>query len=387
MLGNLYLEGQFTNPGFEVGTTASEITDFDGLSVTAQYSDGSDYYIPADEITWTVDFGGSMPAILPFMNAIYVQAEWNGFNSNTQECNIYVKQHRVTWNPNPETYASIAIEVGGYTNETGSRRLYKGDEVEVIVNITDNIHKLVALTAGGEDILATKAFTVDTTDIEIVATFAAKAEAGLAWSAEADTVYQYRSYTLPTLSNPNGLTVTYESTNESVAAIDEYGEVSIVGDGQTTIRASFAGDDDYQPQTAEYTLTYATLKTGICLGGDLTNNIFEIGTTASEITDLSGLGVVANYTDGSYYIIPDEEITWTVELQYSGSTAIEKGMTILKVTAEWNGNESNTKECIIGVKVHEVTWNPNPETFASIAILYGGSIQEISICTRVMMPK
>ena len=200
--------------------------------------------------------------------------------------------------------------------------------------------------------------------------------AELAWSAEADTIYQYRSYTLPILSNPNGLTVTYESTNESVATIDEYGEVTIVGGGQTTIRASFAGGDGYLAQTVEYTLTYATLMTDICLGGELTNKIFEVGTTASEITDLSGLGVVANYTDGSYYIIPDEEITWTVELQYSGSTAIEVGMTKLIVTAEWNGNESNTKECIIGVKVHEVTWNPNPETFASIALLYGGSIQE-----------
>ena len=375
-MADLYLEGQFANPKFEEGTTASEITDFDGLSVTAQYSDGSDYYIPADEITWTVDFEGGISAIHRLMNAIYVQAEWNGFSSNMLECNIFVRSHKVTWNPNPETYASIAIKANGYTDETGRWDLYKAEEVEVIVNITDNIHKLVALTAGGEDILATKAFTVDTTDIEIVATFAAKAEAGLAWSAEADTVYQYRSYTLPTLSNPNGLTVTYESTNESVATIDEYGEVTIVGGGQTTIRASFAGDDDYQAQTVEYTLTYATLKIDISLGGELTNNIFEIGTTASEITDFDGLGVVADYTDGSYYIIPDEEITWTVELQYSGSTAIEKGMTILKVTAEWNGNESNTKECIIGVKVHEVTWNPNPETFASIALLYGGSIQE-----------
>lgn len=66
--------------------------------------------------------------------------------------------------------------------------------------------------------------------------------------------------TTDTVSNklttqPDGLTVTYDSSNPSVATVDENGRVTLVGEGETTITATFAGDEKYNEASATYTLT------------------------------------------------------------------------------------------------------------------------------------
>ncbi len=63
-------------------------------------------------------------------------------------------------------------------------------------------------------------------------------------------------FTAPTLTNPNNLTVTYSSSNENVALVDEAtGEIVIGAAGVAVITASFAGNDDYNAGSASYTIT------------------------------------------------------------------------------------------------------------------------------------
>ena len=64
-------------------------------------------------------------------------------------------------------------------------------------------------------------------------------------------------FTEPTLTTtPANLTVTYSSSNESVATVDaSTGEVTLVAAGETTITATFAGNDTYNSGSASYTLT------------------------------------------------------------------------------------------------------------------------------------
>ena len=50
-------------------------------------------------------------------------------------------------------------------------------------------------------------------------------------------------------------TFTWTSSNESVATVNADGEVTKMSDGTTIIRASMAGDGNYEAATAEYTLT------------------------------------------------------------------------------------------------------------------------------------
>ena len=59
-----------------------------------------------------------------------------------------------------------------------------------------------------------------------------------------------------TLTNGNSLAVSYSSSATGVATVNSStGEVTIKGAGETTITASFAGDEDYEAGNASYTLT------------------------------------------------------------------------------------------------------------------------------------
>ena len=68
-----------------------------------------------------------------------------------------------------------------------------------------------------------------------------------------------QSFTSPTATvSVNGKTVTYESSDTSVATVNSStGAVTLVAAGKTTITAKFAGDDDYNPASGSYELTVA----------------------------------------------------------------------------------------------------------------------------------
>lgn len=86
------------------------------------------------------------------------------------------------------------------------------------------------------------------------------ADPEISWTGESSySVVLGEAFDAPNLTNPNDLTVTYESSNESVATIDSDGTVAIVGAGQTTISAEFAGDETYNASTVSYELNVITL--------------------------------------------------------------------------------------------------------------------------------
>ena len=76
----------------------------------------------------------------------------------------------------------------------------------------------------------------------------------LNYSSNAAVVYEENQYTLPVLTNTHSLSLTFSSSNTNVATINSSGVVSIVGNGTTTISASFAGDDEYNEKTISYVL-------------------------------------------------------------------------------------------------------------------------------------
>ena len=74
-------------------------------------------------------------------------------------------------------------------------------------------------------------------------------------------------FTVPTLTNPHELTVSYSSGDEDIATVSlESGEVTAISAGEVTITATFAGNKNYQEGSAQYTLTVTdkrTLRAGI----------------------------------------------------------------------------------------------------------------------------
>ena len=90
-----------------------------------------------------------------------------------------------------------------------------------------------------------------------------KVKTTMAWSAAEVKANIGQDFTAPTLSLTadgesilDGKTITYESSEPTVAEISETGVVTIKGiEGTTTITAKFAGDDTYAEASASYTLT------------------------------------------------------------------------------------------------------------------------------------
>ncbi len=84
----------------------------------------------------------------------------------------------------------------------------------------------------------------------------------MTWSETEVTGKLGETFTAPTLSLKDGdedilsgKTISYESSEPTVATIAEDGTVALVSEGTTTITASYAGDDTYADVTASYMLT------------------------------------------------------------------------------------------------------------------------------------
>ena len=103
----------------------------------------------------------------------------------------------------------------------------------------------LSITWGGGAILSGYCTTVaaDTRD-----------EAGISFAENAVTKEIVDEYTGQELTNPNNLTVTWTSSDEDVATV-ENGVVTMKAVGETTITASFAGNEDYKAASVSYTLT------------------------------------------------------------------------------------------------------------------------------------
>ena len=81
-------------------------------------------------------------------------------------------------------------------------------------------------------------------------------EAGIAWSTESVEITIGDAFTAPTLSNPNGLTLTCTSTNEELATVTNAGVITLQSGvtGTATITASFAGNEDYNAAEVSCTI-------------------------------------------------------------------------------------------------------------------------------------
>lgn len=91
--------------------------------------------------------------------------------------------------------------------------------------------------------------------VEYTVSSTAKDPAGLAFTEEAYTANLGEDFTTPELTNPNGLEVTYKSSNEAVATVTTDGTVNILTAGTTTITATSEETEVFKAGEASYKLT------------------------------------------------------------------------------------------------------------------------------------
>ena len=166
-----------------------------------------------------------------------------------------------------------------------------------------------------------------------------KVTATLKFSAETATATLGAEFQTPTLTvTPEGLEgVKYTSSNTDVATVDETtGAVTLVAAGETTIKASFAGNDNYEaaeasytltvsevtPQTVTVTLTFSEKTVSATLGEE-----FEAPTLTIEPEGLQGVKYTSSNTD----VATVNETTGAVTLVAAGETTI---------TAKFAGNDN-----------------------------------------------
>ena len=125
---------------------------------------------------------------------------------------------------------------------------------ESVATVNENTGVVTALKEGTVTITAKvdDGYHYGTTSYQLTIS---KNANGLAFSEATATAAYNSSFTPPTLTNPNSLPVTYESSDPTVATVAADGKVTVLKTGKTTISAKFAGNVTYEAGTVSYVLT------------------------------------------------------------------------------------------------------------------------------------
>lgn len=183
---------------------------------------------PADNIQWTLSFADSKYTFYP-----------NGTTDTWLYCTNTNNGVRVGTNDNK----TFTLDNSGYLKHEGTSRfigVYTSQDWRCYTaytadNIKDQTFAFYVRTVPGETPTLqtpTLTFTEPTTTVNV-----------------GETVTNVATI------DPSTLTVTYASSDEEVATVDENGTVTGVAVGSATITASFAGDDSYETVSANYEIT------------------------------------------------------------------------------------------------------------------------------------
>ena len=213
---------------------------------------------------------------------------------------------------NTET-ADVALT----TNTDGTITCESDDEdVATVALKSDGVYTITAKTAGTATITLKSALSA--TNYPASATVAVtvtdnRAAAGISFANTSVTKTWGESFMGQELTNTNNLNVTWASTNEAVATVNEEGSVSILKAGTTSIKATFAGDATYKAAVASYTLTVNKAEAGLSYATTNYNvELFDNSFIAPVLTNPNGLTVT--YTSDKVAVAEVNENTGAVTL-------------------------------------------------------------------------
>ena len=182
------------------------------------------------------------------------------------------------------------------TTPSGLTLAYSSSNTNVAtVNATTGA---VTLVANGQTVITAK-FAGNTNYNEAQATYTLTVEK--ADPVEPTLYFDEPSYTVaidetfdePVLNNPDGLEVTWTSSDESVATVDQTGSIAVLYHGETTITATFAGNEDFLPATASYRLVV----TPRSIIDDPTEETFQLWIGDTQVTSSNMLDIMGDGTD------------------------------------------------------------------------------------------
>lgn len=174
-----------------------------------------------------------------------------------------IKSVVLTYNSS-DSYKNFTLKVGNDKNPTGGTAITPVQNENVYTFDCSSANCSYFVLANGTNAGYLDKITINyTTGSQTVSgyctTVAAdtREEAGLGFVESTATVEWYvaAQYTGQALTNPYSVSpITWTSSNEGVATV-ENGTVTVLALGETTIKASFDGDENYKKGEASYTLT------------------------------------------------------------------------------------------------------------------------------------
>lgn len=151
------------------------------------------------------------------------------------------------------SYNSLTYWISDDGTTANQLQVYSGlaGVVKTAFESTDDIHVGDDVTVKGTLMKFSSTYEFDKNNVIV----AYKPIALLSWSAESYDAELGGSNSFPTLTNTNSVSVTYSSSNKDAATINATtGEISLVAEGSTTIKATFAGNENYKANAVSYTL-------------------------------------------------------------------------------------------------------------------------------------
>ena len=173
-------------------------------------------------------------------------------------------------------------------------------------------------------------------------------DAGLAWSTENVSITLGDAFTAPTLSNPNGLTLTCTSDNENLATVTNAGVVTLKSGvtGKATITAKFDGNSNYKDATVTCTIT-VNPKTEIVVILAQYNGQWYALKNVEETAGKVLAALEVTYFNGTLYNVADADKA-TIEWQRAAVTdgiIFKNGENYIYGTAGSTDLKLSTTEC------------------------------------------
>jgi len=234
-----------------------------------------------------------------------------------------------------DAYTKESVDVTLTTNTDGLISCESDDEdVATVVLKSGNVYTITAKTEGTATITirsaASATYKPANATVEITVTDN-RTDAGISFAKDAEETTWGESYTGQTLTNDNNVAVTWSSTDETVATVDNTGAVTVLKAGTTTIKATFDGNATYKSAVASYTLTVNKAEAGLSYTTTsfdiMLNDDSFVAPTLNNPNNLTGITYASNTTVATVN-------TTTGELSYVASA-----VGTAKITASFAGND------------------------------------------------
>lgn len=175
-----------------------------------------------------------------------------------------------------------------------------------------------------------------------------------------------RTYTI-TGVNGTTLTTTYSSNTNSVATVSSTGVVTGAGAGTATITASFAGDTNYLPLSASYTVTVNKIANTLTLSA--TSGSVNYGSTSTFTVSKNASGGTLSVSSNLTSVCTASISGTTVTL-----TGVKAGTATITVTSAAKGSY-NSAQATYSVTVNKISPTVTAPTAKSLT--FNGSEQDL----------